>query len=84
MFTQQQVKQRMAYKPKTNREAISRCISYVDQLTKSIKDQYQSGDLDLYVYEDQINLLTCLRLQYEMFLDDLLPISGGLLINENC
>lgn len=84
MFSHQQVKQRMAYQPSTNKESLSRCIAYVDSLTKSIKHQFQVGKLDIYAYEHQINLLTCLRLQYESFLDDLLPVSGGLLINEEC
>ncbi len=84
MFSSQQVNKRMAYQPSTNKESLSRCIAYVDTLTKSIKHQFQVGNLDIYAYEHQINVLSCLRLQYEMFLDDLLPVSGGLFINEEC
>lgn len=82
MFSQQ-VKMSMAYNPQPNKESMRLCISYIDKLAKSIKHQFTSGQLDLYVYEQQINVLTCLRLHFELYQETVILVPGGVFINEH-
>lgn len=45
--------------------ALDISLGYLEDLSKSIKKQYLLGNIDIYSYERQINLLTCSSLQLE-------------------
>lgn len=75
---------RFTYNPEQSKINMTQCIAYLDKLTKTIKREYQLDHIDMYTYEQQINIITCLRLTLEEFRDNMyqFPALGGLVVNE--
>ncbi len=68
----------------SKKQSLKNCISNIDKLSKSIKSQFRQQNMDLYVYEDQINTLTCVRLFLELYGDELfpVPVAMGVYVDE--
>lgn len=69
----------------TQKNSLKNCISNIDKLSKSIKSQFRQDNMDAYVYEDQINTLTCVRLFLELYGEGLypVPVAMGVYVHEN-
>lgn len=58
----------------SKKQSLKNSMSSIDKLAKSIKNQFQKDNIDLFTYEEQINTLTCVRLFLELYGEELFPV----------